>query len=126
MKIKTIFKLIRTLRQILTKIKNEVRKGKKKGVVYESEQSYVSETGRTLMRRIEEYKMAVRKDDKKNGIAVHVTTTKHQMNWKGSRVLSNINVTQYWRRRVIIISHQHTDQISDMNFDCGLKLNDAS
>ena len=53
----------------------------------------IRETGRTLMKRIEEHKMAVRKDDKKN-MTVHVTTTKHQMNnWEGSRVISN--VTQY-------------------------------
>ena len=55
----------------------------------------MGETGRTLLKRIAEHKTAVKNYDKKNGIAVHVITTKHQMNWEGSRVIRN--ETQYWR-----------------------------
>ena len=71
------------------------------------------------MKRIAEHKTAVKNDDKKNGIAVHVTTTKHQMNWK---VISN--EIQYWRRRVIEAINIQTKS-QTMNLDCGLKLNDA-
>ena len=87
---------------MLTRVKNKTPHEKRKGVVYEipceeCEQSYVGETGRTLKKRIEEHKTAVKKEDKRNGVAVHVKTTKHQINWEGARVISN--ETQYWRRR---------------------------
>ena len=61
--------------------------------------TYVGETGRTLKKRIGEYKAAVKKEDNKNRIAVHVKNTKHHIDWDGARVISN--EMQYWRRRVV-------------------------
>ena len=127
MKIKTAFKPVKTLRQVLTRVKNKIPQEKRKGVVYEipceeCEQSYVGETGRTLKKRIEEHKTAVKKEDKRNGVAVHVKKTKHQINWEGAKVISN--ETQYWRRRVAEAINIQT-RPQTMNLDCGLKLNDT-
>ena len=126
-KIKTSFKPVKTLTQVLNRVKNKVPNEQRKGVVYEvpcedCEQSYVGETGRTLKKRIVEHKAAVKKEDNKNGIAVHVKNTKHHIDWDGARVISN--EMQYWQRRIVeAISIQTRPQT--MNLDCGLKLNDT-
>lgn len=126
-KVRVVFKPIKTLRHMLLNVKNKVPDQKKKGVVYlipcrECEEGYVGETGRTLQKRIEEHKTAVRRGDEKNGIAVHVKKTNHTINWAEASVLKS--EPQYWRRRVVeavsIQSRQHT-----MNLDCGLKLQDT-
>ena len=49
----------------------------------------MGETGWTLKKRIVEHKAAVKKEDNKNGIAVHVKNTKHHIDWDGARVISN-------------------------------------
>ena len=80
------------------------------------------ENEKDLKKRIEEHKTAAKKGNKRNEVAVHVKTTKHQINWEGARVISN--ETQYWRRRLAeAISIQTRPQ--KMNLDCGLQLNDT-
>ena len=46
-----------------------------------------------MKKRIGEHKTVVKKEDKRNRVAVHVKTTKHQINSEGARVISN--ETQY-------------------------------
>ena len=97
---------------------------KKKGVVYEVPcqdcgEVYVGETGRTLKKRISEHKQAVKKGDRKNGIAVHVMDKSHTINWEEANVRTS--ETGYWRRRVqeaIRIQRQP----NTMNLDCGMIL----
>ena len=60
----------------------------------------VGQTGRTLKKRIVEHKATVKKEDNKNGIAVHVKNTKHHIDWDGARVISN--EMQNWQRRVFL------------------------
>jgi hypothetical protein len=71
---------------LLMKVKNKIPQDRKKGVVYgipccDCDHVYVGETGRTLKVRIAEHKQAVRRFDRKNGIAVHVHDQQHHMNY---------------------------------------------
>ena len=123
-KIRTVFKTVKTLRRTLMRVKNMVPEEKKKGVVYEipckdCSQTYVGETGRTLKKRISEHKQAVRRLDSNNGIAVHVQLQDHRIDWEGACVIENEQ--RYWRRRVLEAIHIQTRPHS-MNLDCGLHL----
>ena len=76
-----------TLRSSLVNVKQPRPDRKKKGVVYEvpckdCPSVYIGETGRTLEKQLSEHKSAVRKNDPKNGIAVHSWTNQHQVNWE--------------------------------------------
>ena len=78
-----------------------------------------SSQGRTLKKRISEHKQAVKKCDRKNGIAVHVMDKGHTINWEEANVRTS--ETGYWRRRVqeaIRIQRQP----NTMNLDCGMIL----
>ena len=74
--VKTVTSSRSTLRSSLVKVEQPRPNRKKKGVVYEVSckdclSVYIGETGRTLEKRISEHKTAVKKNDPKNGIAVH-------------------------------------------------------
>ena len=102
-KIRVAFKPMTILQNILTDVKNKIPQEKKKAEVYtipchNCNTNYVGETGRTLQKRIEEHKSAVRRGDEKNGIAVHVKKTQHDINW----------------------AEAIQSQINTMNLDCGL------
>ena len=88
-----------------------------KGVVYEvpcedCEQGYVGETSRTLKKRIVEHNATVRKENKKNEIAVHVKNTKHYTDWEGTKVISNER--QYRVVEAISIQTQTPDNESGL------------
>ena len=72
---------------------------KKKGVVNEvpckdCSMTYIRETGGTVKKRMTEHKNAVRKGDTENGIAVHVNTTLHAMDWEVAILLDEEQVGQ--------------------------------
>ena len=97
---------------------------KKKGVIYEipckdCPRVYIGETGRTLEKRLSEHKAAVKKNDPKNGIAVHAWANQHQVNWEAASVKQEERI--YWRRRVLEALHIH-QQHQTSNLDCGLCL----
>ena len=90
-----------TLRSSLVKVKQPRPDRKKKGVVYEvpckdCSSVYNGETGRTLEKRISEHKTAVKKNDPKNGTAVHSWTNQHQVNWEATTVKQEEG--SYWKK----------------------------
>ena len=89
--VKTVMKTADTLRSRLVKVKQAIPSTKKKGVIYEipckdCPRVYIGETGRTLEKRLSEHKAAVKKNDPKNGIAVHAWANQHQVNWEAASV----------------------------------------
>ena len=122
--VKAVFKPMQTLRQTLTKVKTEVPKERKKAVVYkvpckDCNQVYIGETKRNLKVRLTEHKQAVKKGDNKNGIAVHVQNSDHNIDWDNAEVQQV--VPDYWKRRTTeaLQIHRHP---STMNLDRGLVL----
>ena len=97
---------------------------RKKEVVYEvpcmdCDSKYIGETGRNLQKRLMEHKAAVRKGDRKNGIAVYLQDHDHRVDWEAARVIGQ--EPHYWKRRVLEALHiSRSDQTS--NLDCGLTL----
>ena len=76
LKVRTVMKSASTLRSSLVKVKHIRPDRKKKGVVYKVPCKdcpcvYIGETGRTLEKRLSEHRTSVKKNDPKNGIAVH-------------------------------------------------------
>ena len=51
------------------------------------ERSYIGDTERNLQIRLTEHKAAVRRGDRKNGIAVHVQDHDHCVDWEAARVV---------------------------------------
>ena len=43
---------------------------------------YIEETGRTLEKRLSEHRGAVKRNDLKNGIAVHAWKTQQKVDWE--------------------------------------------
>ena len=75
------------MREALVKVKQLTPELDKKGVVYEvpcgeCNHVYIGETGRTLRKRLTEHRVAVKKCDQKNGIAVHAWKSGHQVKWE--------------------------------------------
>ena len=66
---------------------------------------YIGETGRTLEKRLSEHKVAVEKNDPRNGISVHAWANQHQVNWEAASVKEEER--SYWRRRVLEALHIH-------------------
>ena len=123
-RVKAVFKSQCTLRRSLTRVKSTRPDLKKKEVVYEvpcmdCDSKYIGETGRNLQKRLTEHKAAVRKGDRKNGIAVHLQDHDHRVDWEAARVIGQ--EPYYWKRRVLEALHiSRSDKTS--NLDCGLAL----
>lgn len=124
LKVRTVFKSSTTLRGLLVHVKNRIPQEQIKGIVYEipckdCDFVYIGETGRTLKKRVTEHKLAVKKADDNNGLAVHVWKNSHSIDWDGAK--TRFITPYYWKRRVTeaiqIQQHNHT-----MNLDCGLFL----
>ena len=122
--VKPVFKPGRMLRQELRKVKTKTPEEKLTGVVYESpcgqcDEVYLGETKRTLKVQLGEHRLAVKRGDQKNGIAVHVHNTQHCIDWKGSKIRRR--AAGYWERRTTeAIQIRKTSH--NMNLDSGLLL----
>ena len=57
--------------------------------------TYIGETGRTLDARLKEHQRAVKVNNKSNGIAVHVNSTAHDIDWDNAEVIDH---EQNWRK----------------------------
>ena len=119
--VKVVCSLRGKLREALLKPTPELRR---KGAVYEvpcseCDHVYIGETGRTLEKRLNEYRSAVRKNDRKNGIAVHAWDKGHQVKWESAKVKEV--ETNLANRRIMEALHMqrlpHTT-----NLDCGLTI----
>ena len=75
---------------------------------------YIGETRRTLEKRLSKDKAPVKKNDPKNGIAVHDWANQHQVNWEAASVKQKER--SYWRRRVLEALHIH-QQHRTLNID---------
>jgi hypothetical protein len=122
--VRAVFKPGRTLRRSLTKVKKQTPQEKQTGIVYEvpckdCDKVYVGETKRTMKVRLSEHRQAVRKGDSRNGIAVHVQTTEHGINWEGASV--RWKGTGFWQRRTAEAIHNRRSNPT-MNLDSGLVL----
>ena len=99
--VKIVFQSHRTMRTILTSVKNKPAEEKVKGVVYQVDCScgdtYIGETGRTLEVRLMEHMRAVKTQQSTNGIAVHVKETGHDIQWNNAQVLEQ--EPMWWKRR---------------------------
>ena len=110
LKVRTVMKSASTLRSSLVKMKHIRPDRKKKGVVYEvlckdCPCVYIGETGRTLEKRLSKHRTSVKKNDPKNGIAVHTWENQHQVNWEAASVRQEER--DYWKRRVLEALHIH-------------------
>ena len=122
--VKAVFKSHHTLREKLTRVKTPRPDLLKRSVVYEvpcldCEKVYVGETKRNLKQRLMEHKGAVRREDRKNGIATHAWDEDHRVNWQEARVVTV--EPSYWKRRMReALRIQSVGSTS--NLDCGLTL----
>ena len=90
-----------------------------KTVIYAA---YIGETGRTLEKRLTEHTYAVKRNDRKNGLAVHAWDLEHRPNWDAAEVLETEG--HYWKRRVLeALWIQKIPQ--NCNLDCGLSLSET-
>ena len=100
--IKTAFKPVKTLRQILMKVKTCIPEEKSRGFVNEvpckdCRKTRVGITKRTSKEaRLGEHRQAVKSGDSKNEIAVHAHNTQHAIDWTGAK--EKKMKASYWRR----------------------------
>ena len=78
------------------------------------------ETERTLEKRLKEHRGAVKRNDMKNGIAVHAWNTEHRVDWEAATVKQV--ETHYTRRRIIEAIHIKKQKVTS-KLDCGQSLN---
>ena len=96
-----------------------------KGVVYrvscaDCDCVYIGETGRTLEKKLSEHRWAVKRNDLKNGIAVHTWKTQHKVDWEAATVKQvETNYTQWKITEAIHIKKQKVTS----NLDYGRSLN---
>lgn len=110
------------MREALVKVKQPTPELDKKGVVYkvpcgECDHVYIGETGRTLSKQLTEHKAAVKKQDQKNGIAVHAWKSGHQVDWESAKVKEVVPNLSH--RRIAEALHIH-QTAKTTNLDCGL------
>ena len=80
---------------------------------------YIGETGRTLEKRLIEHRTAMRKNDQKNGIAVHAWDKGHQMKWQSAKV-KEVETNLANRRIMEALDIQQLPHTA--NPDCGLTI----
>ena len=105
------------------KDKTPILEEKKKGVVYEvpckdCHRVYIGKAKGTLKVRLGEHEQAVRRDNPKNGIAVHAHESNHAIDWDDALVRS---VSGYWQRRATEAIRIKRSR-ETMNLDGGLQL----
>ncbi len=102
--IEVAFKRGNTIGKELSRLKRTQPAEDRKDVIYEipcgqCDSTYIGETGRTLKKRIQEHKQAVRRGDENNGPLDHmIRTAGHRINWEEARIIDS---EQNTRRRKI-------------------------
>lgn len=91
-------------------VKNQVPNEKKKGVVYhipckDCSYVYIGETGRTLQKHMYEHKGAVKRHNSTNGVAMHVWSTDHCIDWEAAKVRA---IAPFYRTIEAILIDQQT------------------
>ena len=84
----------RTLRHLLTNVKDKDDPKDRQGTVYrircnDCNGTYIGETGRTLTTRLGEHQTATDKEDLTNNIARHHRKTGHDINWDSATCLTH-------------------------------------
>ena len=84
----------RTLRHLLTHVKDKDDPKDRQGTVYrircnDCNGTYIGETGRTLTMRLGEHQTATDKEDLTNNIAQHHRKTGHDINWDSVTCLTH-------------------------------------
>ena len=92
--IRIAHKPTRTLRHLLTNVKDKDDPKDRQGTVYrircnDCNGTYIGETGRTLTTRLGEHQTATDKEDLTNNIAQHHRKTGHDINWDSATCLTH-------------------------------------
>ena len=121
--IKVSFYPYSTLRQILVKPKDPVPPDHQKGVVYkisckDCHQSYVGQSGRSLLHRLKEHKRAVsHADSNASALAEHVAKSGHEIDWDNAEIL---DCSTFYYQRLYLESWHIQQQENVMNRDSGI------
>ena len=60
---------------------------------------YIGETGQTLKKRMTEHKLAMKRGDTNNSIAVHAWEAQHHVNWEGAQL--KVSEPNTWKRKIL-------------------------
>ena len=118
--IRTTFRPINTLRQLLVHPKDHVPQQERPGVVYRipctnCSRTYIGQTGRP--QRLKEHRRAVRNaDTATSALAEHVHSTGHPVNWTEARV---IDTCSYTSRRCLLESWMIHKETNHLNRELG-------
>ena len=120
--IKTTFQPINTLKQLIVHPKEPIPKENKAGVVYQipcsdCPQTYIGQTGRTLLQRIKEHKMAVKdRNVITSALAEHTCQTGHTIDWSQTEILGT---NQNTSRRCLLESWMIQKEPHTLNRELG-------
>ena len=141
MKIRTVFKTTLTLRHCLTKVKTPAdpknsmwvwksacgwehktknQTIKTKNQIKQSKQRIKTKNqNKESKQRILEHKRAVKNADSNNGLAVHITKTKHQIEWDKAEVICREEQWMNWKIKESLMLKAHDNNI---NLDAGVSI----
>jgi hypothetical protein len=120
--IKTAFKPVNTLRQLVVHPKDPIPKEDRAEVVYQipcsdCPQSYIGQTGRTLGQRLKEHQRAVRDNHvATSALAEHTHKTGHNIDWTGTKILETCRQTS---RRCLLESWRIQKEPHALNREIG-------
>ena len=114
--IMTTVKPVATLRQMLSKPKDQIPTERKTGVIYEipcrdCDATYIGETGRSLKTRQKEHMACVRLDKcDKSALAEHANTTGHEILWDGTKIIGYEHrwLQRRWLEAIKIASNENS------------------
>ena len=114
----TAHKLITTLRQLLTNVKDKDKLEDRQGTVNKikccyGQATYISETGRNLGTQLTEHKQVTRNSDVNSHIAEHHLPTKHQIDWDSATCIKCSK--DYWQRLTLKSWFTNLKQMHDAN-----------
>lgn len=100
--IRTVYQSSNTLGKKLSKVRPRQEKWKRKNVIYqipcECGQSYIGETLRPLETRLAEHKKCCKEGNNASGVAEHMWTHQHDIQWNQTRIL---DTETGWTKRKI-------------------------
>ena len=105
LKVRVCYKPHRTLRQLLSNLKDIIPDLQKSGAVYQipcasCSASYIGQSGRRLEQRIKEHRRVVATADLRlSALAEHVWTNEHPVDWRNVKILT---VTNDYNIKVVI------------------------